>query len=348
MPNSPQHSNCPQPLTPPDCDLRGFDWMPLYGGSFFSSSTYSAAALRNPRAGLAAVKLWWVSWHQVPAASLPNDDAELAFKADFGLDVAAWLECKDIALRGFVLCSDGRLYHTTLSKIACDKWQRRQRKSERSEAEAARLRAYRAKKRKENAYGPYSEEEPTQQEEDHAGLPEGTAGTREVHPAADQETTHNERTGKHTLERTAYATEYERENVSRDKRESERESERDILTPLLPLKSPLPVVPKGRRKTGSVAYPDWLPQDEWKNYEDSRKKLRRPMTDRARELCISKLEKLREQGQSPAVILQRSIENGWVGLFPLDCRPTTTPPTTASQRVNASVARIAQRHTRHD
>lgn len=110
-----------EPLTPEDCDLRGYDFMPLYGNRYFKSSSYMHAASENPRAGMAAMKLWWEAWYQVPCGSLPDDDIELAMLADFGTDKRGWAKAKEIALRGFVKCSDGRLYHKELCEIALDK-----------------------------------------------------------------------------------------------------------------------------------------------------------------------------------------------------------------------------------
>lgn len=116
----------PQPLTPIDCDLRGYEFMPLYGQRLFGSRLYSLA-LRDPRAGLAAVKLWWEAWQQCPAASLPDDDFDLARMADFGGDLKGWKKVRDIALHGFVRCADGRLYHPILAASALDAWERRKR-----------------------------------------------------------------------------------------------------------------------------------------------------------------------------------------------------------------------------
>ena len=48
----------PDPLTPPDADLRKFEYMPLLGQKLFSSTWYSLA-LTNPRAGISALRLWW-------------------------------------------------------------------------------------------------------------------------------------------------------------------------------------------------------------------------------------------------------------------------------------------------
>lgn len=137
----------PEPLTPVDCDLRGYDFMPFYGVRYFRSSSYMQAAARNPRAGLAAMKLWWEAWSQVPCGSLPDDDIELGMLADFGTDKRGWAKAKEIALRGFVKCSDGRLYHKELCEIALDKFDLRLKSGEKREADRERLKAWRAKQK---------------------------------------------------------------------------------------------------------------------------------------------------------------------------------------------------------
>lgn len=114
-------SDLPEPFTPPDCDLRGYEFVPLFGQRLFGSRFYGLA-LRNPRAGLSALKLWWEAWQQCPAASLPDDDYDLARMADFGTDVKGWRAVREIALHGFVKCEDGRLYHSMLAKKACAVW----------------------------------------------------------------------------------------------------------------------------------------------------------------------------------------------------------------------------------
>ena len=64
-----------------------------------------------------------------------------------------------------------------------------------------------------------------------------------------------------------------------------------------------------------VVYPDWLPDVLWTDYLEHRKKLRKPMTERAKELAINKLRELKELGNDPQEVLQQSIVNGWQGLF---------------------------------
>jgi hypothetical protein len=70
----------------------------------------------------AAVMLWCAAWHQVPAASLPNDDRMLARLAGYGRDLDGWKEVKEDAIRGFVECSDGRIYHPEIAERAKSAW----------------------------------------------------------------------------------------------------------------------------------------------------------------------------------------------------------------------------------
>ena len=118
------------PLTPADCDLRGMEWMPLYGGRLFGSDFDAHASDAEFRAGM---QLWWAAWNQVPAASLPNDDVALCRLAGLGRDLKAWRKARDRALSGFVLCSDGRLYHKALAVFANESWERRLKSRKRKE-----------------------------------------------------------------------------------------------------------------------------------------------------------------------------------------------------------------------
>lgn len=63
--------------------------------------------------------------------------------------------------------------------------------------------------------------------------------------------------------------------------------------------------------------PEWVPAEAWQGYLDMRKKIRKPMTDRAVQLAIGTLEKLRDQGQDVGAVLDQSTMNSWQGLFPI-------------------------------
>lgn len=105
----------PAPLTPPDCDLSDFQYMELDVRRLRDSKFAAAGSAEGFRAG---VLLWCAAWHQVPAASLPDDEVELANLAGYGRVVKEWRKVRDQALRGFVKCSDGRLYHAVISEKA--------------------------------------------------------------------------------------------------------------------------------------------------------------------------------------------------------------------------------------
>ena len=70
----------------------------------------------------AAVALWCKSWLQLPAGSLPKDDRVLAH---LSLTGSRWPKVKSMALRGWIECSDGRLYHAVVAAKACDAWEHR-------------------------------------------------------------------------------------------------------------------------------------------------------------------------------------------------------------------------------
>jgi len=116
-------------MTPADSDLRGMDWMPLFGGKLFTS--WFATHASEPVLWT-ALRLWWVAWLQVPSASLPDDDMELCQLAGLGRDLKKWarMRAADV-LHGFVKCTDGRLYHPTLAPQARVAWERRVKERER-------------------------------------------------------------------------------------------------------------------------------------------------------------------------------------------------------------------------
>jgi uncharacterized phage protein (TIGR02220 family) len=105
----------PEPLTPVDCDLRHLPCMLLDVVRLCDSDL---ATLLSGEEFRSAVLLWCKSWHQVPAASLPDDDRVLSQLAGFGRVVSEWLKVKHGAMRGWIKCSDGRWYHSVVAEKA--------------------------------------------------------------------------------------------------------------------------------------------------------------------------------------------------------------------------------------
>ena len=107
------------PLTPADCDLTDFAFMPLDVARLRDSEL---ASNETPEACWAAVQLWAASWHQIPAGSVPNDDKWLAKATGYGRIVKEWMRVREGAMRGWVECTDGRLYHAVVCEKAREAW----------------------------------------------------------------------------------------------------------------------------------------------------------------------------------------------------------------------------------
>lgn len=59
------------------------------------------------------------------------------------------------------------------------------------------------------------------------------------------------------------------------------------------------------------ALPDWVPAEPWRQFEEMRRKKKKPMTDAARKLAVGKLEALRGGGQDVAAVIDQSILHAW-------------------------------------
>lgn len=62
--------------------------------------------------------------------------------------------------------------------------------------------------------------------------------------------------------------------------------------------------------------PDWLAQEDWEEYVQFRKEMRKPLGTIGKKRAISALTKFHNEGQDISKIIDQSIVNGWQGLFP--------------------------------
>ncbi|WP_235537492.1 DUF1376 domain-containing protein [Sphingomonas sp. Root1294] len=131
-------------MTPPDCDLRGLKFMPLDVQMVRDSSLTAKAPTEAFRA---AVILWCAAWQQVPAASLPDDDEELAHLCGYGFAQKEWKKIRTWALHKFVKCSDGRLYHPVIAEKAIEAGGRRGEWNEKNDTRAERQKRWRARQK---------------------------------------------------------------------------------------------------------------------------------------------------------------------------------------------------------
>lgn len=124
-----QVNHLPPPPISCEVDLSDFPRMPLDVVKLKESGFIVKATAEEFRA---AVILWAVSWHQVPAGSLPSSDTELAYLAGYGRSTKEWLKVKKMALSKWVPCSDGRLYHPLIVENALDAWEKKKKQVDKS------------------------------------------------------------------------------------------------------------------------------------------------------------------------------------------------------------------------
>jgi hypothetical protein len=122
-------------------------FMPVDIVRLFDSDLY---ALSTGEEFKAAFTLWGKAFLQIPAGSLPNDERILAHLSGAG---SRWPRVRDMAIKGWIKCSDGRLYHAVVSEKALTAWEGR--KAQRARTEAAR--AARLAKNKARGAAPTSD-----------------------------------------------------------------------------------------------------------------------------------------------------------------------------------------------
>ena len=92
----------PAPLVFLEVDLRRFSFMPVHVDLLLRSEFVAKATADVFHR---ALLLWCACWHEVPAASLPDDDMVLAKLAHYRGSMKKFRRLKPKILYGFVFCS---------------------------------------------------------------------------------------------------------------------------------------------------------------------------------------------------------------------------------------------------
>jgi hypothetical protein len=314
----------PDPLVPAEADLRGLRFMPLDVMRLLDSDFY---ALANGAEFKAGVTLWAKSWNQVPAGSLPDDDRVLQHLSGAG---ALWPEVRGVALRHWVRCSDGRLYHPVVAEAVLHAWERRsaRRRSahagaaarwgrvseedERREKTRQRVAALRARRRA--AAGAVTPSEGVTRNAV-TSVTVTPAVTPVTPPVTSSAALHFPAKPQKTSDSANHA-----DAMPENAIEKEKVVEKKKESPPRPSDGSPPRGGAGRTKPRpeiAVALPDWLPADAWDDWSRYRAEVAKARwTQRAAELSLKALDRLRAKGQDPRLVIEQSIANGWTGLFP--------------------------------
>ena len=70
-----------------------------------------------------------------------------------------------------------------------------------------------------------------------------------------------------------------------------------------------------KKGPAGLVFPAWIPMEAWNGYSEMRKKIKKPMTERAMELKFKELKKFKDAGHDITVILDKSTENSWTDLY---------------------------------
>lgn len=70
-----------------------------------------------------------------------------------------------------------------------------------------------------------------------------------------------------------------------------------------------------KNNTAPAAHCDVVPVAVWLAFVEMRKKIRKPLTERAGELIRNKLRQFQQDGEDPVAVLEQSIMNSWAGVF---------------------------------
>lgn len=214
----------PPPFTSPDAELRDFPFMPIDVTRLLESEFN---AITDDTAWRVGLTLWLKSWQQEPAGSLPNSDASLCKLADLGRDLETWKRVKAVAMRHWVLCSDGLLYHPVVAEKVNEAWQGKLK--QRWGAECGRIRKDAQRKKLEGVETPTFDEWLNREGLRQAPVSSGTSGIRPKRQRAGN----NHTVAPDSAERPTGQTPVSHEKSPPSKRERERESERDSDSEIL-------------------------------------------------------------------------------------------------------------------
>lgn len=104
--------------------------------------------------------LWAHSWTNAPAGTYEDDDELIA--ASIGMDARVFKANREHLMRGWSLCSDGRLYHATITQLVLEM-------SERREKDRARVAAWRERQKATGESDGVTRDKPVRSRENDTG-----------------------------------------------------------------------------------------------------------------------------------------------------------------------------------
>lgn len=95
------------------------------------------------------------------------------------------------------------------------------------------------------------------------------------------------------------------------------------------------------KKAATFTPPDWLDSEAWADFESHRRDIKKPLTDRARELAVKKLTGMSKEAQRETI--NRAIENRWIALYPKQEESRPSPPVVKREKMTDAEWRRRQK-----
>lgn len=81
-----------------------------------------------------------------------------------------------------------------------------------------------------------------------------------------------------------------------------------------------------------ISLPGYIDHEAWAGFEEMRKTIKKPMTDRARKLIVYELDRIKQAGHCPNASLDQSINHCWCDVFVPKDKPIEAAATSAAQK----------------
>lgn len=100
-----------------------------------------------------------------------------------------------------------------------------------------------------------------------------------------------------------------------DIHEADSKESESHAPPSKPVNEPVSELIPPKSPTPQLVLPVWLPEEAWNDFVDHRLSMKKPLSEKAKELSLRALEKLRHEANDPVEVINQSIMRGWAGLF---------------------------------
>lgn len=94
-----------------------------------------------------------------------------------------------------------------------------------------------------------------------------------------------------------------------------------------------------------IALPGYIDKEAWEGFEEMRKLIKKPMTDRARKLIVFELDRIKRAGHDPNAALDQSTNKCWADVYQPQEKKIDVAPTNDYDKTRAHLEE-QERHAR--